>query len=126
MSTTVGDVRLLHGTAVRYEGGSEAGAFSLKLVRRGRATWQSRGRSVTLGETMFVFLPPSTRYTVSVRSDSVVETACLFFSKTFFRELAATTLDAGLSSTQQSHPTLTGESRRAPRTRGSSIPWCGW
>lgn len=95
VSTTVGDVRLLHGTAVRYEGGSEAGAFSLKLVRRGRATWQSRGRSVTLGETMFVFLPPSTRYTVSVRSDSVVETACLFFSRAFYCELAATTLDAG-------------------------------
>ncbi|MCA1562944.1 MAG: AraC family transcriptional regulator [Acidobacteria bacterium] len=95
VSTAAGDVRLLHGSAVRYEGGSETGAFSLKLVRRGRATWHSRGKKVTLAETMFLFLPPSTPYVVSVQSDSVVETACLFFSTTFFRELAASTLNAG-------------------------------
>jgi AraC family transcriptional regulator len=96
LTTAVGDVRLLHGTARCYEGSSEAGAFSLKLVRRGRATWHSRGRSVTLGETMFLFLPPSTSYTVSVRSESLVETTCLFFSRAFFRALAASTLDAGM------------------------------
>jgi AraC family transcriptional regulator len=95
VSTAAGDVRLLHGTAVRYEGGSETGAFSLKLVRRGRATWRSGGSAVTLAETMFLFLPPSAPYTISVQSDSVVETACLFFSRAFFRELAATTLDDG-------------------------------
>ena len=92
VASSSGSVALLHGAAHDYEGGTDAGAFSLKLVRGGRATWISRGRAVTLAETMFTFVPAGAPYRVRIASVTPVETACLFFSQELFSAVASSIL----------------------------------
>lgn len=81
MQTFAGEAVLLHGQGRTYEAQSDAGAFSLKMVRRGAATWRAAGRAVTLRESTYLFLPPETPYRVSIDEESGAETACLFFPR---------------------------------------------
>ena len=79
LESFAGAVTLLHGKGRRYDASSAAGAFSLKMVRGGSASWTTQGRSLTLHESLFAFLPPDTPYRIVVDSETPVETTCLFF-----------------------------------------------
>ena len=79
VDSLAGPVRLLYGRGTRYEATSETGAFSLKMVRGGSASWTAQGRTHTLHESLYLFLPAGTPYRVAIDSATRVETACLFF-----------------------------------------------